>query len=144
MNQMIRRRARTGLRVLWLLAAMPLLQLCRPTDPNPADNAVYALAEVDLPPTPAGGESGLTQFLVTNLRYPAEAQRARIMGRLVVDFVVTRQGRIADVQVAQRLGGGCDEEAMRVIKLMPDWTPGQKNGQPVNVKMSKPFSFTML
>ncbi|CCH02733.1 TonB family protein [Fibrella aestuarina BUZ 2] len=144
MNQMIRCRAKAGLRVLLLLAAMPLLQLCRPTDPNPADNAVYTLAEVDQPPMPAGGDSGLNQFLATNLRYPAEAQRARIMGRLVVDFVVTRQGSITDVQVAQRLGGGCDEEAMRVVKLMPNWTPGQKNGQPVNVKTSKPFSFTML
>ncbi|MEZ0609078.1 energy transducer TonB [Fibrella sp. WM1] len=134
---------KSGLRFL-LIAAMPLLQMCRQTDPTPADNTVYTIAEVDQPPMPEGGKTALYQFFAANMRYPAEAQRDRVMGKVVVDFVVTSQGRITDVQVSQRLGGGCDEESVRVTKLMPNWIPGQKNGQPVNVKTSQPFSFTML
>ena len=53
-------------------------------------------------------------------------------------------GRIANVQVDQSVGGGCDEEAVRVVKGMPDWTPGQLNGRPVNVHTSLPLSFTLL
>ena len=112
-----------------------------PDDPAVVGN-VYTV--VDQPPIPSGGQAGLTNYLLKNLRYPADAIRARIQGKVIVGFVVTDVGRIANVQVQQHVGGGCDEEAVRVIKGMPDWTPGQLSGKPVNVQTSLPVSFTLL
>jgi protein TonB len=103
---------------------------------------VYTVA--DQMPMPSGGQTGLNTYLIQNLRYPAEAQRAKIQGKVIVSFVVTSAGKIVDVQVTQSVGGGCDEEAVRVIKGMPDWTPGQKNGQAVNVRTSLPILFTIV
>ena len=113
---------------------------------EPADSGVVGTVYtvVDQPPTPQGGQAGLNDYLIKNLRYPAEAQRAKIQGKVIVGFVVTDVGRIADVQVKQSVGGGCDEEAVRVVKGMPNWTPGQLNGKPVNVQTSLPLSFTLL
>lgn len=99
---------------------------------------------VDQPPVPPGGTAGLSSYLAKTIRYPLEAQKGNIQGKVVVGFVVTTAGRIADVQATQRIGGGCDEEAVRVVKQMPDWTPGRLNGKLVNVRTSLPVSFTIL
>ncbi len=122
-----------------------LFSMCKkevsPENPSGVGD-VYTV--VDQPPTPQGGQAGLADYLMKNLRYPAQAQRANLQGTVVVGFVVTSAGRIADVQIKQSVGGGCDEEAMRVVKAMPDWTPGQLKGKPVNVQTSLPISFTLL
>ena len=142
-------KARLNLRSLWafpvLLCLMTLFWMCKKeVDPEESlvDGDVYTV--VDQPPMPPGGQAGLGRYLSQNLRYPLEAQRANIQGRVIVGFVVTNIGRIADVQVQQSVGGGCDEEAVRVIKGMPDWTPGMLNGKPVNVRTSLPVSFTII
>jgi protein TonB len=111
-------------------------------DPSGIVGEIYTV--VDQEPVPAGGQPGMGTYLMQNLRYPAAAQRAKIQGKVIVNFVVTSTGKVADVQVTQSVGGGCDEEAVRVIKGMPDWTPGQKNGQAVNVRTSLPILFTIL
>jgi protein TonB len=115
-------------------------------DVDPENSAVVGqvYTVVDQPPTPQGGQAGLNNYLMKNLRYPAEAQRAKIQGKVIVGFVVTDVGRIAAVQIKQSVGGGCDEEATRVIRAMPNWTPGQLKGKPVNVQTSLPVSFTLL
>jgi protein TonB len=113
-------------------------------DPDSSGIVGEVYTVVDQSPEPSGGQTGLNTYLMQNLRYPPEAQRAKIQGQVIVNFVVTSTGRIADVQVTQRVGGGCDEEAMRVIKEMPDWTPGQKNGQVVSVRTSLPIFFTLM
>lgn len=134
-------------RFLVVLVLATSLWMCKKNvDP---DNSVvvgniYTVTTVDQLPTPQGGQAGLSNYLQKNLRYPAEAQRAKIQGKVIVGFVVTDAGRIADVRVNQSVGGGCDEEAVRVVKGMPDWTPGQLNGKPVNVQTSLPVSFTLL
>ncbi|GAB4032425.1 hypothetical protein GCM10028774_12920 [Spirosoma jeollabukense] len=124
---------------------MALLLMCK-KEVEPDSNAIVGnvYTVVDQPPVPSGGQAGLGQYLMKNLRYPAEAQRAKIEGTVIVSFVVTSDGRIADVQVKQSVGGGCDEEALRVIKAMPAWSPGQLNGKPVNVRTSLPVSFVLL
>ena len=132
-------------KALLLLLILPLLCMCKKgVDPENSmiEGQVYTV--VDQLPTPQGGQTGLNNYLMKNLRYPAEAQRAKIQGKVIVGFIVTNVGRIADVQVKQSVGGGCDEEAVRVIKGMPDWTPGQLKGKPVNVQTSLPVSFTLL
>lgn len=128
-----------------LLVLATLLWMCgkdvTPEDPRLSGD-VYTV--VDQPPTPQGGQAGLSEYMMKNLRYPPEAQRAAIQGTVIVSFVVTDSGRIVDVVVKQPVGGGCDEEAVRVIKGMPNWTPGRLTGKPVNVRTSFPISFTLL
>ena len=132
-------------RRLFLLLFMPLLCMCK-KEVEPENSAVVGkvYTVVDQQPTFRGGQAGLTTYLIKNLRYPAEAQRARIQGKVIVGFVVTDVGRIADVRIKQSVGGGCDEEATRVIRAMPDWVPGQLQGKSVNVQTSLPVSFTLL
>ena len=132
-------------RKLLVFFLIPLLCMCK-KEVDPEDSGVVGQVYtiVDQPPTPQGGQTGLNSYLIKNLRYPAEAQRAKIQGKVIVGFVVTDIGRIANVQVKQSVGGGCDEEAVRVIKAMPDWIPGQLQGKSVNVQTSLPLSFTLL
>jgi len=89
------------------------------------------------------GQSGLAAFLQKNLRYPAEASRAGIAGRVYVAFVVNADGSIVDAQVTKGIGFGCDEEALRVIRLMPRWKPGKQSGQPVRVRFTMPIVFAL-
>ena len=135
----------TPLKRLSILLFVPLLCMCK-KEVEPENSAVVGkvYTVVDQPPTFQGGQAGLNAYLVKNIRYPAEAQRAKIQGKVIVGFIVTDVGRIADVQIKQSVGGGCDEEATRVIKAMPDWMPGQLQGKPVNVQTSLPLSFTIL
>lgn len=130
---------------LLLLLIVPLLCMCKKAvDPEHSDIVGEVYTTVDLAPTFPGGQVELTNYLMKNLRYPAEAQRAKIQGKVIVGFVVTDVGLITNIEVKQRVGGGCDEEATRVVKAMPNWIPGQLNGKPVNVQTSLPFSFTLL
>lgn len=135
----------TSLGRLSILLFVPLLCMCK-KEVEPENLAVVekVYTVVDQPPTFQGGQAALNTYLMKNLRYPAEAQRAKIQGKVIVGFIVTDVGRIADVQIKQSVGGGCDEEAARVIKAMPDWIPGQLQGKPVNVQTSLPVSFTLL
>ncbi|MFD2937603.1 energy transducer TonB [Spirosoma flavum] len=131
-----------------VLTFLALLVTCSPKEAAPDQSSltgkIYTDVEVDQLPIPQGGTGGLSNYLIKNLRYPLEAQKTNIQGKVIVGFVVSNLGRIAEVQVRQGIGGGCDEEAVRVIKQMPDWTPGQQNGKPVNVRTSLPISFTLL
>lgn len=144
MNMMQLAQLTRSLRLV-LLLFIPLLSVCKKAI-DPGNSAVVGevFTVVDQPPAFQGGQTELNNYLMKNLRYPAEAQRAKIQGKVVVGFIVTDAGRIADVQIKQSVGGGCDEEATRVVKAMPNWVPGQLKGKPVNVQTSLPFSFTLL
>ncbi len=135
----------TSLKRLSILLFVPLLCMCK-KEVEPENSAVVGkvYTVVDQPPTFQGGQAGLNNYLIKNLRYPAEAQHAKIQGKVVVGFIVTNVGRVTDVQIKQSVGGGCAEEATRVVKAMPDWVPGQLQGKPVNVQTSLPLSFTLL
>lgn len=128
-----------------LLLFIPLLSVCkREVDPETPAVVGEVFTVVDQQPTFQGGQTELNNYLMKNLRYPAEAQRAKIQGRVVVGFVITDAGRIATIEIKQSVGGGCDEEAIRVVKAMPNWVPGRLKGKPVNVQTSLPISFTLL
>lgn len=128
-----------------LLLFIPLFSMCKKgVDPESSAVVREIYTVVDQSPSFQGGQTELTNYLIKNLRYPAEAQRAKIQGKVVVGFVVTDVGRIANVEIKQSVGGGCDEEATRVVKAMPNWIPGQLKGKPVNVQTSLPVSFTLL
>ncbi len=110
-------------------------------DDPPVGNEVFTV--VEQPPSPQGGFAGLSDYLSKNLRYPAEAQKNRTEGKVFVTFIVTADGRIARVNVLKGIGNGCDEEAIRVIKQMPAWTPGRQAGKPVDVVFNLPINFSL-
>ncbi|MBS9522957.1 TonB family protein [Litoribacter ruber] len=98
---------------------------------------------VENPPQPQGGMEGWNKYLSSNLKYPTQARRMGIEGTVYVVFVVNTDGSIQDVDVLRGIGGGCDEEAIRVVKAAPKWTPGKQRGRPVRVKMRLPIRFKL-
>jgi TonB family protein len=90
-----------------------------------------------------GGELALEQFLKENLRYPEEAANLGIRGKVYVTFVVETDGTASDARVLRGIGGGCDEEALRVVTMMPRWNPGKMRGKPVRVQFNLPVHFIM-
>ena len=108
-----------------------------------AFEATYGFDEVDVKPEFPGGGQAMFQYVGMNLRYPAEAVDNGEKGRVVVGFTITDQGKIQDVHVLESVSPSLDLEAARLIATMPDWTPGQMNGQPVHVRHSMPVNFNM-
>ncbi|UKJ07724.1 energy transducer TonB [Solitalea lacus] len=90
-----------------------------------------------------GGLEQIGKFIGKNLRYPAMARENNVQGRVMVTFVVEKDGSITDVKVLRGIGSGCDEEAARVVKAMPKWKPGKQNGRPVRVQFSLPIVFRL-
>jgi protein TonB len=90
-----------------------------------------------------GGEDAWAEFLKNNLRYPSIAAEMGISGRVILQFVVEKDGHIDRITVLRSLGGGCDEEAIRVVKMMPNWNPGRQNGKAVPVYFTFPVVFTL-
>jgi len=105
------------------------------------DDVIFTVVEEQ--PRFLGGEDARVQYMVENLRYPAEARSAGIQGTVFVTFIVEADGSITDVRVLRGIGGGCDEEAVRVVKNMPTWTPGRQRGQNVRVQFNMPIRFVL-
>lgn len=84
---------------------------------------------------------GLPQFWAKNLRYPREAREAGVQGKLAVNFVLDENGKVISCKVIRKLGYGCDEEVLRVIKLMPNWQPAKMNGQPIKISFNQVVEF---
>jgi TonB family protein len=99
--------------------------------------------EVEDSPTFPGGMKGLSTYLSQNLKYPEAAQKAQIQGRVMIRFVLTKEGDITNVQVLKGIGFGADEEAMRVVKQMPRWAPAKQDGKAVNVQYHLPINFQL-
>jgi TonB family protein len=106
-------------------------------------NGDQALLVVEQNPEFQGGYSGMQTFLRNKMRYPTLAQESRIQGTVFVQFVVTKTGEISNVRILRGIGGGCDEEAMRVVREMPKWIPGRQNGQAVSVLFQIPVKFQL-
>ncbi len=102
-----------------------------------------AQTQVDEMPVPPGGMEGFTKYMIENLKYPATAKEAKIEGMVMVRFVVKADGSVDAVEVLRGIGGGCDEEAVRVVKNSGTWTPGKKEGKAVAAQMTLPVQFKM-
>jgi len=109
-------------------------------DPYIAKNNVPVYEQV---PEFPGGLHALNNFLSTNIKYPKDARANHIQGRVVLRFVVERDGSLSDIKVVKGIGSGCDEEALRVLKLSPRWKPGMQQGKQVRVQYSVPINFTL-
>ena len=108
------------------------------------DGAQYiTYDEVELKPSFPNGLTALTQLLNENIKYPAEAAKDGVEGRVIVEFVVEKDGSINNVRVVQSVDPLLDKEAVRVVKRMPKWIPGKQNGVVVRVKYSIPITFNL-
>jgi TonB family protein len=110
-------------------------------DMTPDKNGVYQIVE-EMPQYP-GGENALMDYVSKNVVYPKEAQEKGISGRVFVSFIVEKDGSVSNVDVKRGIGGGCDDEAVRVIKAMPKWKPGKMKGKPVRVSYMMPITFRL-
>ena len=110
-------------------------------EPEEEVEEIFTIVE-DQPEFP-GGIGAFYKYVATNLRYPAQARRMGIAGKVFVQFVVEKDGRLTDVQILKGIGAGCDEEALRVIKKSKAWKPGRQRGRPVKVRMIIPINFRL-
>ncbi|HNR75106.1 MAG: TonB family protein [Bacteroidetes bacterium OLB12] len=108
--------------------------------PEPPEEPFFIAPEVA--PVPVGGFESFYKFVSKNLKYPKQAQRARVAGKVYVEFVIDKNGEVTHIKVMRGIGSGCDEEAMRVLALTK-WQPGKQRGKPVNVRMTMPLNFVL-
>ena len=107
------------------------------------DSTEMAFVAFERAPAFRGGEQALMQYLAGNIFYPKKARKKGVQGSVVVQFVVEKSGKISSVEAVQRIGGGCDEEAVRVVSEMPDWSPGYMDDRPVKVRFTLPIRFRL-
>ena len=98
---------------------------------------------VETQPNPPGGMSGWNNYLSENLKYPTQARRMGIEGTVIIVFVINTDGSIQDVEVLRGVGGGCDEEAIKIIRRAPKWSPGMQKGKAVRTRMRLPIRFKL-
>ena len=129
-----------------------IMDIAPPTAESPVGKGKAVEAEatkeetfliVEQAPAYLGGNAAMAEFLRKNLKYPAQASRGNIQGRVFVSFIVGSDGKIEDVKTLKGIGFGCDEEAERVIKLMPNWKAGRQSGSPVRVRFNLPIVFQL-
>lgn len=90
-----------------------------------------------------GGLGAFYEFVGKKIKYPAQAKRMNIEGKVFVEFVIERDGRLTDVKAIKGIGGGCDEEAVRVVASSPGWNPGKQRGKPVRTRFVIPINFRL-
>ena len=108
---------------------------------DPYDSKTFDVVE-EMPSFP-GGQGALMSYIASNMKYPANARKSMIQGRVIVSFVIECNGSISDVRVARSVDPMLDREAIRVVKSMPKWKPGKQNGSAVRVKYTVPVVFRL-
>ena len=111
------------------------------TVPQDDQSEIFVVVEQD--PEFPGGMQALIQYLGSNIKYPQKAMEDGIQGTVYVTFVVEKDGQVNNVKVIRKLGGGCDEEAVRVVEAMPKWKPGKQRGKAVRVQYNLPIKFQL-
>jgi protein TonB len=110
-------------------------------EPEPEEEEIFMVVE-ESPEFPGGYEAYL-QYLKKNIKYPAICRENNIQGRVIISFVVNKDGKIVDAEVVKGVNPQLDKEALRVISTMPNWKPGKQRGKPVRVKYSSPVNFRL-
>ena len=115
--------------------------IAEPEPPKVEETKVFDVVE-EMPQFP-GGQAALLEYLSKNIKYPVVAEENGIQGKVIVTFVVERDGSISDVKVVKSVDPSLDKEAQRVVKSMPHWIPGKQNGSAVRVKYTVPVTFKL-
>lgn len=117
------------------------------TAPSTVDDEIEKADEifivVEESAVPKGGMPAFYKLASENLRYPAQARRMNVEGKVFVEFVVDKEGKIGSIVVVKGIGAGCDEEAMRIVKLSPDWMPAKQRGKAVKQRIVLPIFFKL-
>lgn len=106
-----------------------------------AEEEVFLVVEED--PEFPGGLDALSKFIADNIKYPQLAKENNITGKVFVSFVVEKDGRVGQVKILRDIGGGCGNEAVRVVKMMPRWKPGKQRGKAVRTQFNLPVNFDL-
>lgn len=122
-----------------IVTARHVDELTIDTVPNPTE----LFTVVEHSPGFPGGDKAFGKFLAKNIKYPAEAFKNKVEGRVIATFVVERDGSLTGIKIVRGVGSGTDEESLRVLKLSPNWKPGIQNGHAVRVKYSVPIQFML-
>ena len=109
--------------------------------PDPVVEEVFGSEDITQSPEYPGGEEELMAYLSNNIKYPNRAVETETQGRVVLGFIVDKNGEIDEIKVLRGIGYGCDEEAIRVVNKMPKWKPGKNNGKAVKVYFNLPITF---
>jgi protein TonB len=110
----------------------------KPVEAGPPPDKIFT--SVEQMPTPP---FDIVKYLSQNIRYPAAAREEGIEGKVILQFVVDKDGSVTNIEIKRDLGGGCGKEAERVVRSMPKWKPGKQNGQPVRVYYTLPVTFRL-
>lgn len=110
---------------------------------NEAGPKEEAFDVVEQMPEYPGGMEALIQFMGQNMKYPKDAQKLNKQGRVLVTFIVEKDGCVSNAVVVKSVWPSLDAEALRLVRLMPKWTPGKQNGKVVRVKFTMPFNFSI-
>ena len=116
-------------------------EIAQPEPPKEEESKVFDVVEEQ--PSFPGGQGALMQWLSDNIKYPVIAAENGMQGRVIVQFVVSKTGSISNVNVVRGVDPSLDKEAVRVVKAMPNWTPGKQNGTTVNVRYTLPVTFKL-
>lgn len=110
---------------------------------DPELRRVYDMREIPVAPQFKGGSEGLGKWIEENIQYPASAAKDKIEGRVIVQFLITKHGNIAAPRIVKGINDALNNEALRVIKSMPNWTPGYAKGKPANTMYTYPVTFRL-
>jgi len=102
---------------------------------------IFTIVEVTA--SPKDGLAAFYQSMAEQIKYPAQARRMRVEGKVFVEFVIGKDGKITEVKAVKGIGAGCDEEAVRIIQNSPPWNPGRQRGKPVRQRMVLPIIFKL-
>ncbi|MCF6352856.1 MAG: energy transducer TonB [Cyclobacteriaceae bacterium] len=108
---------------------------------EPVEEAPFIV--VERMPTYPGGLKALYKYLGKKMRYPSQARRMNIDGKVILSFVIDKEGNITNIKLLRGIGAGCDKEAIRVLATLPKWSPGKQRGKPVKVQMTLPINFKL-
>jgi protein TonB len=110
-------------------------------EPKEEVDQIFTIVEESA--APKGGMAAFYKYVSDKMKYPPQARRMGIDGKVFVEFVINKDGSISDVKAVKGIGAGCDEEAVRVVQSAPSWTPGKQRGKPVKQRMVLPITFKL-
>ena len=105
------------------------------------EEEVFVVVEEE--PEFPGGMEALYRYLASNIKYPREAKNEMIQGTVYVSFVIEKDGSVSNIKVLRNIGGGCGEEAVRVVQAMPKWKPARQRGKRVRAQYTLPIKFNL-
>lgn len=110
-------------------------------EPKEETDEIFTVVEESA--APKGGMQAFYKFVGEKIKYPAQARRMGIEGRVFVEFVINKDGSLSDVRAIKGIGAGCDEEAVRIVQSSPAWSPGKQRGKPVKQRYTLPIIFKL-